>query len=469
MQRLGGGGYTRKNKRGGGVAGPLHPANPSCGCDMQAGWPKSLVENIPLPSVGPTQPTTQQGGGTCGAPPIPRFYGGSHPSNQRGGSCAACSGLALPTPMTQQGGGQPAAYNSNPVPDACPFPGTGYCGFYARGGSSQVMNANASPEALTKSGRLVTAGELKSLLALYQRMPKKSQTNPKYNQYIKVVNALKREGVNPIDEAAVIRRIEESGSQNNLMATFNTPGAVNLGGTAQQGGANYGEPMFLQAKLRGGSHYSGYEYDYNYQHANENTKRIMRRAYADMARRENERRAAPAAPAAAGPSEFSLLLERRKASQEEKAREQAAREQAAREQAAREQAAREQAAREKAAREQAAKEKAEREELLKSAKVQKPVKTNIQGTSTTTTVQQEGGANYGEPMSLQAKLRGGACGCGLPRGGYRPTKKNLTALKKLRKGQSIGFTMTSSLKAKGLLPRTSKKNRGKKVVSAKYK
>lgn len=359
MQRLGGGGYTRKNKRGGGVAGPLHPANPSCGCDMQAGWPKSLVENIPLPSVGPTQPTTQSGGGTCGAPPIPRFYGGSHPSNQRGGSCAACSGLPLPSPMMQQGGGQPAAYNSNPVPDACPFPGTGYCGFYARGGS----------------------------------------------------------------------------------------------------------------------HYSGYEYDYNYQNANENTKRIMRRAYAEMARRENERRAAPApAPAAAGPSEFSLLLARRKASQEEKAREQAAREQAAREQAAREQAAREQAAREKAAREQAAKEKAEREELLKSAKVQRPVNTNVQGSSTTTAAQQEGGANYGEPMYLQAKLRGGSsgqgggsCGCGLPRGGYRPTKKNRAALKKWRKGESIGFTMTSSLKAKGLIPRTSKKNRGKKVVSAKYK
>jgi hypothetical protein len=29
--------------------------------------------------------------------------------------------------------------------------------------------------------------------------------------------------------------------------------------------------------------------------------------------------------------------------------------------------------------------------------------------------------------------------------------------------------MTSSLKAKGLIPRTSRKHRGKKVISAKYK
>jgi hypothetical protein len=82
---------------------------------------------------------------------------------------------------------------------------------------------------------------------------------------------------------------------------------------------------------------------------------------------------------------------------------------------------------------------------------------------------QAGGANYGEPMYLQARLRGGGCGCGARRGGYRPTKKNRAALKKWRKGQSIGFTMTSSLKAKGLIPRTSRKNKGKKVISAKYK
>lgn len=208
MQRMGGGSrYTRKQRAGGN--------DPSCGCDMQAGWPKFLTENIPLPSVGPslrvgspeaalTQPT-QKGGSSCGIPPIPNYYNGRGMS---GGGCAACSGLPLPQPMS--GGGQPTVYNSNPVPDACPFPGTGYCGFYARGG-------------------------------------------------------------------------------------------------------------FLP--------------------------------------------------------------------------------------------------------------------------------------------NHEGGANYGEPMYLQARLRGG----------YRPTKKNRAALRKWRKGQSIGFTQTASLKAKGLIPRTSRKNKGTKVVSAKYK
>ena len=84
---------------------------------------------------------------------------------------------------------------------------------------------------------------------------------------------------------------------------------------------------------------------------------------------------------------------------------------------------------------------------------------------------QEGG---GCPCS--AGLMKGGGGCGLMkggatrkrRGGYRPTKKNLTYLKKWRKGESIGFTMTSSLKAKGLIPRTSRKLKGKKVVSRKY-
>lgn len=78
------------------------------------------------------------------------------------------------------------------------------------------------------------------------------------------------------------------------------------------------------------------------------------------------------------------------------------------------------------------------------------------------------------------RQRGGGCGCGGPlfqtggatrkrRGGYRPTKKNLKYLNKWRKGESIGFTMTSSLKAKGLIPRTSKTMKGKKVVSRKYR
>jgi hypothetical protein len=54
-------------------------------------------------------------------------------------------------------------------------------------------------------------------------------------------------------------------------------------------------------------------------------------------------------------------------------------------------------------------------------------------------------------------------------GGYRATKKNLKYLRKWKRGESIGFTMTASLKAKGLIPRTSKANRGKKVLGPKYK
>jgi hypothetical protein len=68
--------------------------------------------------------------------------------------------------------------------------------------------------------------------------------------------------------------------------------------------------------------------------------------------------------------------------------------------------------------------------------------------------------------------RGGSCGCTtglLQGGGYRATKRNLKYLKKWRKGESIGFTMTSSLKAKGLIPRTSRTMKGKRVVSRKYK
>ena len=65
---------------------------------------------------------------------------------------------------------------------------------------------------------------------------------------------------------------------------------------------------------------------------------------------------------------------------------------------------------------------------------------------------------------------GGGCGCQkLFKGGYNITKRNRNYLKRWKQGKSIGFTMTSSLKAKGLIPRTSRKNRGKKVISPKYK
>ena len=50
------------------------------------------------------------------------------------------------------------------------------------------------------------------------------------------------------------------------------------------------------------------------------------------------------------------------------------------------------------------------------------------------------------------------------KGGYRATKRDLKYLKLWKQGKSIGFTMRSSLKAKGLIPRAN----GTKRVSAKY-
>jgi hypothetical protein len=49
-------------------------------------------------------------------------------------------------------------------------------------------------------------------------------------------------------------------------------------------------------------------------------------------------------------------------------------------------------------------------------------------------------------------------------GGYKATKKDLNALKRFKAGKSIGFTMRSSLKAKGLIPRVN----GTRRVSKKY-
>lgn len=83
--------------------------------------------------------------------------------------------------------------------------------------------------------------------------------------------------------------------------------------------------------------------------------------------------------------------------------------------------------------------------------------------------------------SLTAGLKGGACPCqAVPKipipleqvsgykalsGGYRATKRNLKYLKLWKQGKPIGFTMRSSLKAKGLIPRAN----GTKRVSNKYK
>lgn len=60
----------------------------------------------------------------------------------------------------------------------------------------------------------------------------------------------------------------------------------------------------------------------------------------------------------------------------------------------------------------------------------------------------------------------GGCGCMIPQtGGYRATKKDKKYLNLYKKGKSIGFTMTASLKAKGLIPRAN----GTRKVSNKYK
>lgn len=66
---------------------------------------------------------------------------------------------------------------------------------------------------------------------------------------------------------------------------------------------------------------------------------------------------------------------------------------------------------------------------------------------------------------------GGACPCKswFKGGSYKATAKNRKYLKLYKRGKSIGFTMTASLKAKGLIPRTSRKNKGKKVLGPKYK
>lgn len=112
-------------------------------------------------------------------------------------------------------------------------------------------------------------------------------------------------------------------------------------------------------------------------------------------------------------------------------------------------------------------------------------------------IEYQGGGGYPQPDSCPFPYpgpcpfyaKGGGCGCGaglLPQtgggcgcsagstgplfqGGYRPSARNLKYLKRWKQGKSIGFTMTASLKAKGLIPRTSKTHKGKKVVSKKYK
>jgi len=64
-------------------------------------------------------------------------------------------------------------------------------------------------------------------------------------------------------------------------------------------------------------------------------------------------------------------------------------------------------------------------------------------------------------------MLGGACGCDGMRllgGGYRSTKRNRDMLRRYKRGDSIGFTGRSSLKAKGLIPRSD----GRYVLGPKY-
>lgn len=51
---------------------------------------------------------------------------------------------------------------------------------------------------------------------------------------------------------------------------------------------------------------------------------------------------------------------------------------------------------------------------------------------------------------------------------YKPTAKNLDQLRRFKRGESIGFTARSSLRAKALLPRISRKHKGLYVYGPKY-
>ncbi len=356
MQRMGGGmrNATRKRKqRAGGN-------DPSCGCDMQAGWPKFLTDNIPLPS-------------------------------QRGGGCAACSGLPLPQPMT--GGGQPTYYNSNPVPDACPFPGTGYCNFYAKGGSLPSLNSGSSPNHIGGANY----GEPMYLQARLRggaaaRTPRQLERN----QLMRVVARQLREEGQPSSIRNIVRRIREIQDGLRPDPTIGGPPVAPIPVQAQvvaPAPAPAPTPAPTQAQAIAPA---------------PNIPKIV---------------VPPSGPRNAITSacidDGDLMVD------------------------------------------------FHGERTLENPRYYKKTTYDRLNPKRNPFTRQP--ILNSQVTTYIASQEGGGCGCGLRRGGYRPTKKNLNALKKWRKGQSIGFTMTSSLKAKGLIPRTSKKNRGKKVVSAKYK
>lgn len=70
-------------------------------------------------------------------------------------------------------------------------------------------------------------------------------------------------------------------------------------------------------------------------------------------------------------------------------------------------------------------------------------------------------------MNKTRKHRGGQCPCSMKMYGGSYDNKKLLA--KWKAGKSIGFTATAHLKAVGLIPRTSKTMRGKKVKGPKYR
>lgn len=335
MQRLGsGGGYTRKaRKQRAGAAGPSHPADPSCGCDMQAGWPKFLTENIPLPS---------QSGGGCGIPPIPNYY-------QGGGGCGCMGGL-----LPQTGGGQPAVYNSNPVPDACPFPGTGYCNFYARGGANYGEPMN--------------------------------------------LQAKLRGGSNPLSFSGSV--LHNNGTERSFRGSFNN--AVGKVARKPSDVPRVPNPwMVFSGKVRGALTSAGKPAGSETQHFASYLKTTLGDAAYELNDAEIIEEHSKWTPPQPKPKAVGAV----------------------------------------------------------EAKPKRVL-----------TEEQKAKLAAGRAAAAARAGRGGGCGCGLRRGGaYRPTKKNLAALKKWRKGQSIGFTQTASLKAKGLIPRSSKKHRGKKIKSAKYR
>jgi len=79
-------------------------------------------------------------------------------------------------------------------------------------------------------------------------------------------------------------------------------------------------------------------------------------------------------------------------------------------------------------------------------------------------------------MNKTRKHRGGQCPCSKRMvGGQRSRRSHASGyndkklLAKWKAGKSIGFTATAHLKAVGLIPRTSKTMRGKKVKGPKYR